>query len=150
MTFLYVKNNDTVHLRNDSLYFCIYHFVDDAKRDMILIPVETDDSEILRLVPIDDATFCDTEWLRQGFFPMSFDEQVSRLISMCDKDIKMGFKKVCVYTLFFVLLVQDGILFIHSLVPMNTAEELGVPSLMSRMLHAEELNVTGTYPSTLF
>ena len=27
---------------------------------------------------------------------------------------------------------------------MTTAEGLGVPSLMSRMLHAEELNVTGT------
>ena len=52
------------------------HLTDDAQRDMILIPVATDDDQTLRLVPLDDATFCDTEWLRQGFFPMSFDEQV--------------------------------------------------------------------------
>ena len=56
------------------------HLTDDAQRDMILIPVATDDDQTLRLVPLDDATFCDTEWLRQGFFPMSFDEQVKDVI----------------------------------------------------------------------
>ena len=38
---------------------------------------------------------------------------------------------------------DDGIVFIHSLVPTNTAECLGVPTLMSRMLKAEEFNITG-------
>ena len=69
----------STHLRWLSLHNnCEYcHLTDESQRDMILIPVATDDDQTLRLVPLDDATFCDTEWLRQGFFPMSFDEQVS-------------------------------------------------------------------------
>ena len=38
---------------------------------------------------------------------------------------------------------QDGIFFIHDNVPVSTAEALHVPTLMSRMLHAEELEITG-------
>ena len=38
---------------------------------------------------------------------------------------------------------QDGIYFIHDNVPVSTAEALNVPTLMSRMLHAEELEITG-------
>ena len=51
--------------------------VDNSERDRILIPVTTEGvDETLRLVPLDEATYCDTEWLIQGFFLMSFDEQV--------------------------------------------------------------------------
>jgi len=37
---------------------------------------------------------------------------------------------------------EDNIVFIHSQLPVATAATLGVPTLMSRMLHAEELAVT--------
>ena len=39
--------------------------------------------------------------------------------------------------------VTDDILFIHPNLPVATAEALGVPALMSRVLHAEELDITG-------
>ena len=38
---------------------------------------------------------------------------------------------------------SDGIRFIHPNLPVPTAEALGVPTLMSRMLHADEFEVTG-------
>ena len=38
---------------------------------------------------------------------------------------------------------QDGIYFIHDLVPISTAKALNVPTLISRMLHAQELDITG-------
>ena len=37
---------------------------------------------------------------------------------------------------------EDSITFVHSQLPVTTAAALGVPTLMSRMLHAEELAVT--------
>ena len=77
----------------------------------VLVPVQTE-LEIVCLLPIKDCTYCDIEWLRQGFHPMSLDE-------------------------------SDGIRFIHPNLPVPTAEALDVPTLMSRMLHAEELEVTG-------
>ena len=51
--------------------------LDESTRCNVLVPIATDGDDVtIRLVPLDDATYCDTEWLRQGFFPMSFDEQV--------------------------------------------------------------------------
>lgn len=85
---------------------------DGELEELLLIPVATDEEDNLKLVPVEEATYCDTEWLRQGFDLMEFDE-------------------------------QDGINFIHPLLPTKTAAAFGVPTLMSRMLHAEELNVTG-------
>ena len=81
-------------------------------RNSVLVPLTSETDTKLIMVPIDGATYCDTEWLRQGFDLMEFDE-------------------------------QDGIIFIHPWMPTATAASLGVPTLMSRMLHAEELNVTG-------
>ncbi len=79
----------------------------------ILLPVQPSDStSCLQLLPICDCTYCDSDWLKQGFNLMAFDE-------------------------------QDGINFIHPNLSVATAESLGVPTLMSRMLHAEELSITG-------
>ncbi len=55
-------------------------FTDEFERDAILIPVATEDDVTIRLVPLEQVTYCDTEWLRQGFFPMSFDEQVNFIL----------------------------------------------------------------------
>ena len=52
--------------------------------------------ETLRLVPLDEATYCDTEWLRQGFFPMSFDEQVRTFFKKLTRDIMLEY--VCLNT----------------------------------------------------
>lgn len=38
---------------------------------------------------------------------------------------------------------QDGIFFIDNLVPTATCQALNVPTLLSRMLHAQELDITG-------
>ena len=88
------------------------NLMDPALLDLILVPIACDEENTVSLVPVENATYCDTEWLRQGFDLMEFDE-------------------------------QDGITFIHPLLPVATAEALRVPTLMSRMLHAEELSVTG-------
>ena len=88
------------------------NLMDPALLDLILVPIACDEENTVSLVPVENATYCDTEWLRQGFDLMEFDE-------------------------------QDGITFIHPLLPVATAEALRVPTLMSRMLHAEELRVTG-------
>ena len=84
----------------------------DDVRDRLFLPVQSKDSGVLRLLPLPECTYCDADWLRQGFDLMQFDE-------------------------------DDGLIFIHSDIPLATAECLAVPSLMSRMLHAEELNISG-------
>lgn len=38
---------------------------------------------------------------------------------------------------------QDGIVFMDELIPVATAQALNVPPLLSRMLHAQELDITG-------
>ena len=54
----------------------------------------------------------------------------------CDVDwLRRGFEVTDFST-------EDDITFIHSQLPVATAASLGVPTLMSRMLHAEELAVT--------
>jgi len=37
---------------------------------------------------------------------------------------------------------KDGIVFVHAQLPMSTAQAIGVPTLMSRMLNAEEFAIT--------
>ena len=64
------------------------------------------------LLPVEECTYCDTEWLQQGIQSLVFEK-------------------------------TEGITFVHSDVPLSTAEALNVPTLMSRMLKAEELSVTG-------
>ena len=81
-------------------------------RQTILIPTQISNQNHVRLLPVMECTYCDVEWVRQGFDLMTFDE-------------------------------QDGITFIHPNLPIATAEALEVPTLMSRMLNAEELAITG-------
>ena len=76
----------------------------------VFLPVETE-LEGICFLPVDACTYCDIEWLQQGFSPQPSDE-------------------------------KDGIHFIHPNLPVVTAEALDVPTLMSRMLHAEEWEVT--------
>ncbi|KAK2160900.1 hypothetical protein LSH36_125g03013 [Paralvinella palmiformis] len=78
----------------------------------ILVPAMCQDATMFKMLPVKSCTYCDVDWIRQGFDLMEFDE-------------------------------QDGIVFIHRNLPIPTAEKLGVPTLMSRMLHAEELAITG-------
>lgn len=37
---------------------------------------------------------------------------------------------------------KDGVILVHPQLPMSTAHKLGVPTLMSRMLNAEEFSIT--------
>ena len=90
----------------------IYDDLDGSVRTRLLMPVQTEDATTLQLFPVAECTYCDTEWIRQGFDLMVFDE-------------------------------QDGVRFVHQNVPTRTAEALGVPTLMSRMLNAEEFDITG-------
>ncbi|CAD5123853.1 DgyrCDS12159 [Dimorphilus gyrociliatus] len=75
----------------------------------ILIPVNHQQG--FQFFPIEETSYCDLDWLRQGF-DMAIDE---------GDDIKLA----------------------HNLLPATTCEALNVPTLMSRMLDAEELCFTG-------
>ena len=81
----------------------------------VFIPVETE-LEGICFLPVDACTYCDIEWLQQGFSLQSFDE-------------------------------KDGIHLIHPNLPVATAEALRVPTLMSRMLLAEEFDAWGQQES---
>lgn len=76
----------------------------------ILIPCKAEEEAGVRLLPVDECTYFDMDWVRKGFSLMDFDE-------------------------------SDGIVFIHPQLPISTAESLHVPTLMSRMLNAEELEI---------
>lgn len=86
--------------------------VDDFVRQRIVIPVMGENESELTLLPVEECTYCDTEWLQQGIQSLVFEK-------------------------------TEGIIFVHPDVPLSTAEALNVPTLMSRMLRAEELSVTG-------
>lgn len=75
----------------------------------ILVPVNHPNG--FQLHPKNETSYCDLDWLRQGF-DMAIDE---------GDDIKLA----------------------HNLLPVTTCEALSVPTLMSRMLNAEELCFTG-------
>ena len=87
-------------------------FLDTEVKERLLIPTNVQDDSTLRLAPIQECTYCDAEWLKQGHDVSDVDE---------DGDI--------------------SILYVHRNIPNDTAEILGVPTLMSRMLDAEELEV---------
>jgi len=112
-------HSDTVRARDLQLAVGILNLlksqlneVDDFVRQRIVIPIMGDNEEDLCLLPVEECTYCDTEWLQQGIQSLVFEK-------------------------------TEGINFIHPNVPQSTAEALNVPTLMSRMLRAEELSVTG-------
>ena len=81
-------------------------------RDRLLIPTNVPNDSTLKLAPICACTYCDAEWLKRGRDASDVDG---------DEDLE--------------------ILFVHRDVANNTSESLGVPSLMSRMLDADEFGV---------
>ena len=89
------------------------HFAKDERMSSVLVLCQVEDGcEVpVKLLPADECTYCDVDWLRRGFEVTDFS-------------------------------AEDSIAFIHSQLPVTTAAALGVPTLMSRMLHAEELAVT--------
>ncbi|KAK3746288.1 hypothetical protein QZH41_016543, partial [Actinostola sp. cb2023] len=81
-------------------------------RENLLVPVNVEDDTSLELVPVDECTYCDREWLKQGHDVIDIDDT---------DDVKIKF--------------------IHRNIPTATAEVLGVPTLMSRILDADELEM---------
>ncbi|KAK3735701.1 hypothetical protein QZH41_001317 [Actinostola sp. cb2023] len=81
-------------------------------RENLLVPVNVEYDTTLELVPVDECTYCDREWLKQGHDVIDIDDT---------DDVKIKF--------------------IHRNIPTATAEVLGVPTLMSRILDADELDM---------
>ncbi|KAK3735703.1 hypothetical protein QZH41_001319 [Actinostola sp. cb2023] len=81
-------------------------------RENLLVPVNVEYDTTLELVPVDECTYCDREWLKQGHDVIDIDDT---------DDVKIKF--------------------IHRNIPTTTAEVLGVPTLMSRILDADELDM---------
>ena len=81
-------------------------------QEILMLPVHDEKRQHkLRLAPLLDCTFCDHEWMRAGY----------DLRDLLDGE-------------------EEEMLFVHPNVPNSTSETLGVPTLMSRMLDAEELD----------
>lgn len=85
-----------------------------AVQNDLYLPVHVEGkSVVLKMAPLQDCTYCDEEWIRQGYsysdFGMTDDEHIA---------------------------------LVHPNVPTSTSEALGVPTLMSRMLDAEELDIS--------
>ncbi|CAH1796047.1 unnamed protein product [Owenia fusiformis] len=78
----------------------------------LLIPTHVNGENTIRMVQVNECTFCDEEWLRKGHDLSDLEED------------------------------EEQILFVHPNIPNTTAEILGVPTLMSRMLDAEELDLS--------
>ena len=80
--------------------------------EQLLIPTNVEDDTTLRLAPIDECTYCDTDWLKQGHDVSDVEE---------DDDILLQY--------------------VHRNISRNTAESLGVPTLMSRILDPDQLGL---------
>lgn len=92
-------------------------------REKLLVPVDVEGDSGLELVPVDECTYCDREWLKQGREASDID----------DAD-------------------EVTIKFIHRNISSRTAEDLNVPPLISRILDADELDMGesfGQYESLL-
>ena len=80
-------------------------------QEQVLIPTDVEDDSTLRLAPIKECTYCDTDWRKQG-------HDVSEVE---DDDITLQY--------------------VHRNLPQNTAESLGVPTLRSRILDPDQLRL---------
>ncbi|ESN95266.1 hypothetical protein HELRODRAFT_193608 [Helobdella robusta] len=89
--------------------------LEEFKRNLYL-PVHNEGSKVLKMALLSDCTFCDEEWLRQGYSSADFE---------MDNDSE-----------------TNEVSLVHPNVPSSTSEALGVPTLMSRMLDAEELDIS--------
>ena len=84
--------------------------------EKLLLPIDVDNNFTLRLHPIKDCTYCDTEWLKHDYETYEAEE---------DDDV--------------------GLHYLHRNVPPSTAQRLGVPSLMSRILDPDQLGFGEEY-----
>ena len=84
--------------------------------EQLLLPTDVENDFTLRLARIEDCTYCDTEWLKQGHDV--YDAE--------DEDyVKLQY--------------------VHRNIPLSTAECLGVPSLMTRFLDPDQLGLGEEY-----
>ena len=90
--------------------------LDECIKERLLIPTKVANDSSVRLLPVEDCTYCDEEWLKQGHDASDVDE---------DGDVQIEY--------------------VHQDISQDTAESLGVPSLMSRMLDADELDVAENF-----
>ncbi|XP_023931332.1 sacsin-like [Lingula anatina] len=81
-------------------------------QDVLLVPIHSDDKSTLILKSVSQCTYCDMDWLQQGYDVTDFSDEET-----------------------------ESIFFVHEHVPMQTSEKLGVPTLMSRILDAEGLDM---------
>ena len=80
-------------------------------QNQLLLPIHTPDQRsTIQMAALCRTTYCDQQWLREG-------HDLS--------DLADG---------------EDKLLFVHPNIPNSTSEALGVPTLMSRMLDAEEID----------
>ncbi|ELT96105.1 hypothetical protein CAPTEDRAFT_195081 [Capitella teleta] len=80
-------------------------------QDRLWLPVHDVSGTALKMAALLDCTYSDMEWIRQGYDINDFQEGSERQFYL-----------------------------VHPNVPVSTSEALGVPTLMSRMLDAEELD----------
>ncbi|XP_013411447.1 sacsin [Lingula anatina] len=78
----------------------------------LLVPVHSDDKSTLILKLVSQCTYCDMDWLQQGHDVTDISDEET-----------------------------ESIFFVHEHVSMQTSEKLGVPTLMSRILDVEELDM---------
>jgi sacsin len=92
------------------------HVTDDVMltslQQQLYVPVHSEARDCLKFAPLLQCSYCDDEWLRQGY-------STSDLTTTPDDPI---------------------VTLVHPNVPTSTAEALGIPTLMSKMLEAEELD----------
>ena len=89
----------------------LQHYDMDTLQKELLIPIhDAKEALTIEMAPLCSTTYCDQQWLREG-------HDLS--------DLADG---------------EDKLLFVHPNIPNSTAEALGVPTLMSRMLDAEEID----------
>ncbi|XP_013395216.1 sacsin-like, partial [Lingula anatina] len=81
-------------------------------QDELLVPVHSDDKSTLILKPVSQCTYCDMDWLQQGYDVTDISDEET-----------------------------ESIFFVHEHVSMQTSEKLRVPTLMSRILDVEELDM---------
>ena len=90
--------------------------LEEGIKERLLIPTKVPNDSSVRLLPVEDCTYCDEEWLKQGHDTSDVDE---------DGEVQIEY--------------------VHQDISQDTAESLGVPSLMSRMLDADELDVAENF-----
>ena len=88
----------------------------EAIQKEIVLPLHASTRVKLQMAPLRDCTYCDQEWWRQG-------HDLDDLSDLSEDE-------------------EHKIMLVHHDIPMSTLEALGVPTLMSRMLDVEEIDIS--------